>query len=117
MRILKVAGIFAACYHSAGDASAVGGRRLPLGVFGPSWALRCCRYMRSQFARDLAISGLPDIGAHDEDDYYWVPGNVGSWRRRPGFAVDAGLWGIFRWPICLATAVNWGPHVGFYGRN
>ena len=55
----------------------------------------------------------PGYWAHNEDDYYWVPG---TWvlAPEPGLLWTPGYWG-FAGGLYVWHAGYWGPHVGFYG--
>lgn len=55
----------------------------------------------------------PGYWAHNDDDYYWVPG---TWvmAPEPGFLWTPGYWG-FSEGVYVWHAGYWGPHVGFYG--
>jgi len=55
----------------------------------------------------------PGYWAHDEDDYYWVPG---TWvmAPEPGLLWTPGYWG-FSDDLYVWHGGYWGPHVGFYG--
>ena len=55
----------------------------------------------------------PGYWAHDEDDYYWVPG---TWvmAPEPGLLWTPGYWG-FSEGLYVWHGGYWGPHVGFYG--
>jgi WXXGXW repeat (2 copies) len=55
----------------------------------------------------------PGYWAHDEDDYYWVPG---TWvmAPEPGLLWTPGYWG-FSDGLYVWHGGYWGPHVGFYG--
>jgi WXXGXW repeat (2 copies) len=55
----------------------------------------------------------PGYWAHNEDDYYWVPG---TWvmAPQPGLLWTPGYWG-FGEGVYVWHAGYWGPHVGFYG--
>lgn len=55
----------------------------------------------------------PGYWAHNEDDYYWVPG---TWvmAPEPGLLWTPGYWG-FSEGLYVWHAGYWGPHVGFYG--
>src|SRR5438270_10426851 len=55
----------------------------------------------------------PGYWAHNEDDYYWVPG---TWvmAPEPGLLWTPGYWG-FSEGLYVWHGGYWGPHVGFYG--
>jgi hypothetical protein len=55
----------------------------------------------------------PGYWAHNEDDYYWVPG---TWvmAPQPGLLWTPGYWG-FGEGVYVWHAGYWGSHVGFYG--
>jgi YXWGXW repeat-containing protein len=55
----------------------------------------------------------PGYWAHNDDDYYWVPG---TWvmAPEPGLLWTPGYWG-FGEGVYVWHGGYWGPHVGFYG--
>jgi hypothetical protein len=55
----------------------------------------------------------PGYWAHNDDDYYWVPG---TWvmAPEPGLLWTPGYWG-FNEGLYVWHGGYWGPHVGFYG--
>jgi YXWGXW repeat-containing protein len=55
----------------------------------------------------------PGYWAHNENDYYWVPG---TWvmAPEPGLLWTPGYWG-FSEGVYIWHRGYWGPHVGFYG--